>query len=71
MVLCKVSMKAGANIFVLAENESHAIYRAYNKAVAKIDSEPSNEGFAKWQQEIEGVKELYKEELDPNSFNLY
>lgn len=71
MGLWEVDLKTGAAIYVLAVNENNAVYKAYNKVIAKTESMPSNDGFEKWKKKIESVKMHYFRELDESRFNLY
>lgn len=71
MALYVVNLKAGASIYVVAANESNAVYKAYNKAVANIGTVPSNEAFEKWKVGIESIKALYTIEVDENRFNVF
>ena len=66
-----VDSKLGASIYVLADNRNNAIYKAYNKAIAKTKSIPSNEGFEKWRKGIDNVRVLNTIEIDTSRFNIY
>ena len=71
MGLYVIDLKVGASIYVVAHNENNAIYESYNKAIAKVNYIPSNDGFEKWKKEIDNVRMLYTIEIDASRFNIY
>lgn len=71
MGLYEVILKTDTSIYVLAANECNAVFRSYNKAVAKVEIEPSNEQYEKWKTCIEKVVQHFEMQLDESRFNLF
>lgn len=71
MGLYEVRLKTGTSIYVLAANECNAVFRSYNKAVAKAEMEPNNESYEKWKSCIEKVVQHFGMQLDESRFNLF
>lgn len=71
MGVYEVRLKSETSIYVLAVNECNAVYKAYNKAVAKAGITPCNEGYEKWKQNIEKVVQHFAMQLDESRFNLF
>lgn len=71
MGVYEVRLKTGSSIYALAANKCDAVYKAYNKSVAKTEIMPSNEGFEKWKHNIEEVVQHFAMQLDESRFNLF
>lgn len=59
------------DVYVLAENTCHAIYKAYKRVLIETKQNANNEDYKRWKMLVSDVEKLHSIDADTKRVNLY